>query len=175
MWVGVTSPSAGKFSGVVGVTTGVYAPQRVYILEPSVTSVYDPVNDVWSTAKTMLIPRYAFGVAVVDDVLYAIGGSTPNTGVEFLSVNEQYIPIGYNATLPPVASSSTTIIPESSKPITSTTNHEPSDNPFEHTLTYIIAAVLVLTVGTVTVCLLFSFKKSKDRVHQTKYWKNEVF
>jgi len=41
--------------------------------------------------------RIDFGVAVVDDVLYAIGGYTKPSqyGVQPVAVNEQYIPIGY--------------------------------------------------------------------------------
>jgi len=48
--------------------------------------------------------RRNFGVAVVDDVLYAIGGYsyTSQSGmVTPVAVNEQYIPIGYG-TVPPV-------------------------------------------------------------------------
>jgi hypothetical protein len=154
-WSGETSPSAKKFSGVVGVTTGIYASQRVHIFDRNVTSVYDPVNDVWSTTKAVLTTRHSFGVAVVDDVLYAIGGAAPNTAMTFLSTTEQYIPIGYNTTLPPVTSPS--ITPEHSNPASSNTTSKPSDSEFS--LTYITAAVLALTIATATVGLTFYFKK----------------
>ncbi|MDR2700632.1 MAG: hypothetical protein LBC12_07560 [Nitrososphaerota archaeon] len=69
IWSVDTRPSIGKLYGVIGVTTGVYAPQRVYVLSENSTSGYDTVNDVWSTAKAIRTPRFSFGVAVVDDVL----------------------------------------------------------------------------------------------------------
>ncbi|MDR2707370.1 MAG: hypothetical protein LBB87_01290 [Nitrososphaerota archaeon] len=87
-----------------GATTGCFAPQRVYAFLPNSTFVYDPVRNTWSTTKAMPTERQYFGVAVVDDVLYVIGGCTdlfadPRVGYkEFSSVNEQYVPIGYNST-----------------------------------------------------------------------------
>jgi hypothetical protein len=100
--------SSGSNIVAAGATSGVYAPKGIYVLgvEAFVTTlsvktftyVYDPVYDVWSSAKSMSIPRYSFSVAVVDDILYAVGGSVPFTGIEFLSVNEQYVPMGYQST-----------------------------------------------------------------------------
>jgi N-acetylneuraminic acid mutarotase len=92
--------------GAAGATTGVKAPQKVYVLGlivdalyPTVINqVYDPKTDTWATATTMPANRSAFGVAVVNDILYVIGGylrSSPN--VTPTAVNEQYIPIGYSA------------------------------------------------------------------------------
>ena len=95
-----------------GVTSGVYAPQSVYALSGTsggVTErsnqVYDPVGDIWTFAKDMPTYRNQFGVAVVDDILYVIGGHYGDDVV--VSVNEQYVPLGYNGaslsvTSPPV-------------------------------------------------------------------------
>jgi len=56
-----------------------------------------PVNateDSWVTLAPIPTKRYFFGVAVVNDILYAIGGVTgwiaPTT-----TANEQYTPAGY--------------------------------------------------------------------------------
>ncbi|MCL1977898.1 MAG: hypothetical protein FWG55_07365 [Candidatus Bathyarchaeota archaeon] len=77
-----------------GVTTGVYVSQKIYVFFGTLdTLVYDYVNDSWSSAKAMPTDRRNFGVAVVDDVLYVIGGFSPT--VVPLAVNEQYVPIGY--------------------------------------------------------------------------------
>ncbi|MDR2707369.1 MAG: hypothetical protein LBB87_01285 [Nitrososphaerota archaeon] len=93
------------FRGGTGVTTGRYAPVNVYVLgrtsldEPLTNQVYNTADDVWSTAKGMLTHRQDFGVAVVDDVLYVIGGNNygwRGGGADILSLNEQYVPIGYN-------------------------------------------------------------------------------
>ena len=95
------------FNGAAIATTGVYAPQRVYVLGlargtfPSLSTnqVYDPVSDTWAAASVMPTLRIGFGVAVVDDVLYVIGGYTYTSQlygtVTPSAVNEQYIPIGY--------------------------------------------------------------------------------
>ncbi|MCL1976682.1 MAG: kelch repeat-containing protein [Candidatus Bathyarchaeota archaeon] len=68
-----SDPFRGK--GFTGVTSGVYAPQRVYVFSGNIYGsasndvlVYDLVDDVWLTAKGMSINRTLFGVAVVDDV-----------------------------------------------------------------------------------------------------------
>jgi N-acetylneuraminic acid mutarotase len=94
--------------GVAGATVGVNALQRVYVLglerglpPPSVNQVYDPRADAWATATAMPTGRIDFGVAVVDDVLYAIGGyiftDSMHGMVRPVAVNEQYLPLGYGA------------------------------------------------------------------------------
>jgi hypothetical protein len=117
---GKVGPMVVQF-GVVGVTTGVYASSKVYILGlvydgfysvKLVNQVYDPVSDMWSSAKALSTDRVDFGVATVDDILYVIGGYTSNDlasiggTVNHSTLNEQYIPLGYTGALPPVTSSS---------------------------------------------------------------------
>jgi hypothetical protein len=92
-------------------------------------------------------------VAVVDDVVYAIGRAVPNTAMTFLSTNEQYIPIGYNASLPPVAS--------------------PSSNPLtEFPLIYITAVVLTITVAAIIASIFFRSKKRTNK--PSKRSKNDL-
>jgi N-acetylneuraminic acid mutarotase len=79
-------------SEATGVTTGVYAPQKIYVLSSFSNYVYDLEADTWSTAEAMPTLRTGFGVAVVDDVLYVIGGRWEDT----FSLTEQYVPIGYH-------------------------------------------------------------------------------
>ena len=88
--------------GAAGATTGVKAPQRVYVLglavnqhpTPSTNQVYDPKTDSWATATPLSTNRTYFGVAVINDTLYAIGGHLYQSG-EITGANEQYYPIGY--------------------------------------------------------------------------------
>ena len=106
-WSGGTSGPTVVVGGAAGAPTGVKAPQRVYVLGlaygqfplPSTNQVYDPKTDAWATATAMPTLRTGFGVAVVDDVLYAIGGYSYTSQiygtVTPVAVNEQYIPIGY--------------------------------------------------------------------------------
>ncbi|MCL1970508.1 MAG: hypothetical protein FWF66_03505, partial [Candidatus Bathyarchaeota archaeon] len=131
--------------GMVAVaTSGVYAPKRVYFLGAGAdnTVVYNPATEAWSTTEVMCTPRFSFGAAIAEDILYVIGGNKPYTIMEFLATNEQYVPIGYHTDPSPVTS-------------------EPSE-PFNHSLSYDVAMVLVvLTIGIVTAGLLFYFKKRK--------------
>ncbi len=85
-------------------TSGIDAPKRIYLMGgfvltdySNVTNVYDPGRNSWSTSSPMPTPRLYFDLAVVNDVLYAIGGFYNDT---WLSTNEQYTPAGYG-TVPP--------------------------------------------------------------------------
>ena len=91
--------------GGVGVTDGVKAPQRVYVLglateqypPPSVNEAYDPKTDTWAIATAMPTNRSDFSVVVVNDLLYAIGGYLYSSrSLTLTNVNEQYTPIGYS-------------------------------------------------------------------------------
>jgi len=100
--------------GAAGVTTGVYAPKKFYTLGINSNNVYDPIQNTWSSAKAMPTQRANFGAAVVNDILYIIGG---HTSADFQSldnrldapsaINEQYIPLNYTGTLPPTTTPST--------------------------------------------------------------------
>jgi len=95
-------PTGVRFAAA-GATTGALAPERIYVIGGSttqfpdgsnLTQIYDPEKDVWITGAPMPTPRGGLLVAVVNDVLYAIGGFNTN-GDNVLAVNEQYTPIGY--------------------------------------------------------------------------------
>jgi N-acetylneuraminic acid mutarotase len=93
-WSEGTSGPTVVVEGAAEATTGVKAPQRVYVLGLAFTNqVYDPKTDAWATATPMPTNRMYFGVAVVNDVLYAIAGYLSSG--EITGVNEQYYPIGY--------------------------------------------------------------------------------
>ncbi len=101
-----------------GVTTGLDAPKRIYIFagiyetgeetEYSV-QIYNPENDSWTGGADIPTERTGFGVAVLDDLFYVIGGGTAK-GIPFdptpptltkYATNECYTPFGYG-TIPPV-------------------------------------------------------------------------
>jgi N-acetylneuraminic acid mutarotase len=104
----------------VGVTTGNMAPKRIYVISSLFelsyvfsTQVYDPETDSWISGAIIPTPRLdGYGVAVVDDLVYVIGGSIftyPNSlsyykgnpkVVDYATV-EMYTPFGYG-TMPPV-------------------------------------------------------------------------
>ena len=90
--------------GATAVTTNFMAPLRLYFIGgfssstySSNTQVYDPTENSWTNGASMPTARAYLGVAIVNDVLYAIGGFD---GKNWLNTVEQYKPIGYG-TVPP--------------------------------------------------------------------------
>jgi N-acetylneuraminic acid mutarotase len=111
--------------GSAGATTGVNAPKRVYVFGADANlpywqlttrsftaQSYDPKTDSWTVRASIPTGRYSASVAVVDDLLYVIGGFTTefrtdrftlNPIYTYSHVNQQYTPFGYG-TVPPVVS-----------------------------------------------------------------------
>jgi hypothetical protein len=106
------SPPSDIGHGAAGATTGVNSPKRIYVLtemlggESRFNQVYDPEHDSWTFGVAVPTSRLDFGVAVVDDVLYVIGGYTssyPDMPYSYPygpsntphATNEQYTPFGY--------------------------------------------------------------------------------
>jgi N-acetylneuraminic acid mutarotase len=108
--------------GFAEATSGVMAPKRIYVLgwpygdsavtpgDPLYTNqVYDPERDSWVVGASIPTRRLAFGVAVVNDLLYVIGGLTEtfdmfwNSNVTLYATNEQYTPFGYGTVPPEIA------------------------------------------------------------------------
>lgn len=86
-------------------TTGMAAPKKICVVggisEDGYSGVvnrnyvYNPENDTWIDGTPMPTPRADFGLAVVNDTIYAMGG-LDNHGMQ-LSNNEQYTPFGFVA------------------------------------------------------------------------------
>ena len=105
-WSLGTPPPNPVYQGAAATTTGSMAPKRIYVLlrGSGFNQIYNPDNDGWTTGAS--IPdlqqnRLTLAVAVVNDTIYAIGGSNTNNpgAINILATNDQYIPIGYG-TLP---------------------------------------------------------------------------
>ena len=95
-------------SGAAGTTTGLLAPKRIYVVGgyngwelhgSNLTQIYDPEKDEWTHGTPMPTHRYSMGMAVVNDKMYVIGGSTGNgilgDQVTRLAINERYTPVDY--------------------------------------------------------------------------------
>jgi N-acetylneuraminic acid mutarotase len=105
-WTKGTPIPTGVCSSRAGITTGLSAPKRIYVIGGTtdyyprwatynvvnLTQTYDPETDTWTTGSPMLTPRSGFGIAVVNDEIYAIGGVKEE---DYLVVNEKYTPAGY--------------------------------------------------------------------------------
>ena len=85
-------------------TSGVYAPKKIYVFGSRPSQyinyhlAYDPLTGSWIFELTMPSYRKYFGVTVVDDILYAIGGSMQHS----VALNERYAPFGYYSQLPTI-------------------------------------------------------------------------
>jgi len=107
---GALMPLGNRY-GAAGATVGVNAPKRIYFISSGRTQVYDPGNDSWTFGADLPTRREGFGVAVVDDALYVIGGFklsyaelySIDVVVTRYAANEQYTPFGYG-TVPPAVS-----------------------------------------------------------------------
>jgi len=104
---GASPPSSADSGGSAAATTGVLAPEQIYVigvpllLSPGAplysNQAYDPEEDNWAAAADLPTRRFNFGVAVLNDIFYVIGGHTYNVPGHFApsAANEQYTPIGY--------------------------------------------------------------------------------
>lgn len=133
-------------------TTGAKAPKRIYVIGGMVgfgypldlNRVYNPETDNWTVGASMITARYGIGIAVVDDLLYAVGGGY--AGGEEIVRNEQYTPIGYG-----------TLQPE---PPEDSSTPEPQPEPFP---TSLVAAIAVAASVIVGAGLLLHFKKKERK------------
>ena len=95
-------------------TTGINAPKRLYVFTEKTVESYNPDLDSWVLGADLPTDRVLFGVAVVNDLIYVIGGFTQTyqnfpddwiNGPEqtWYPTNEQYTPFGYGTVLPAIA------------------------------------------------------------------------
>jgi N-acetylneuraminic acid mutarotase len=111
--------------GSAGATTGVNAPERLYVFGVEanlpfwqlttrnfIVQSYNPKTDSWAVCASVPKGRNGAAVAVIDDLLYVIGGFTAEFRTDIVTlnqiytyshVNQQYTPFGYG-TVPPVVS-----------------------------------------------------------------------
>jgi N-acetylneuraminic acid mutarotase len=93
-----------------GATTGTMAPKRIYVMGggfdevTDTMNVYNPEVNNWTTYSSLPTNRTGHSIAVVNDLLYVIGGGTgwhggppltPGSGWTLTSKVEQYTPFGY--------------------------------------------------------------------------------
>jgi len=167
---GKTTGHHGFAIAVAVATSGRFAPQKIYVLSsgPSIyfmptgdVGVYDPLNGAWEQVKDPT-PRARFGVAVLDDVLYVIGGiaflETEDQRVA-LAVNEQYIPIGYDprgySTLP-----TATVPVVSESPVSSDSSEAKLSRTF---LTEPVIAIIIIATSIVIATPLVLYAKRKKQ------------
>lgn len=178
--IGDAPPKPVHRSGAI-ITSDKFAPKKIYVIGGEVgfmeattsNQIYDPPTDTWSLGASMPTARQSLGVAVADDLIYAIGGSYPefyvsNTNsigldnqyklltsarknpVNFIpqeqcAVNEQYTPIGYGTPNPNYTPSSST---PTSQPSSTDTSQYSMQTTFPSTIeTGVIVILVVVTLG----------------------------
>jgi hypothetical protein len=107
-WSAGAYPPSSLGGGAAAAPTGAFAPKTIYAMGPApiynpqgapsyTNRVYDPRTDYWWAAADMLTPRFHFGIAVVNDTFYVIGGHTYSFPGNYapVALNEQYVPMGY--------------------------------------------------------------------------------
>ncbi len=103
-WTSAKVLPEGASYGATATTEGFMAPILTYFIGGLIdgqnsgeTQIFNSTDNSWVSGDPMLTPRAYFGLAVLNDVLYAIGGFD---GQEWLDINERYQPVGYG-TIPP--------------------------------------------------------------------------
>ena len=101
-WSNGASLPTGVDSAAAGVTAGTTVTQRIFVIggkqgldAVNLNQVYDPETDTWVAGSAMPTARYALGVVVVDDSLYAIGGREGWVGSPVSAANERYTPADF--------------------------------------------------------------------------------
>ncbi len=134
---------------VAAATTGEYAPKRIYVFggwrqgaigPSSLNQVYDPEADSWSTAASFQHALKNSAATVVNDQLYALGGSalkSNGAGYYCTAYNQRFTPVGYG---------------ESQK--SPTPPPTPSPLPSQTVPEFAPAAVIFVAVALCLVCLV---------------------
>ncbi len=132
-------------------TSGRFAPKRIHIVDFDKHHIYDPKSDSWIDGAPVLTFRSSFGLVVVNDKLYAIGGTPGN------KKNEVYTPFSSYPDPTPTPTLSPT--PTSSPEPTYSPTPTPEPAPFPTTLAVASIAIIAVTgIG-----ILVYFKKYKKK------------
>jgi hypothetical protein len=119
---------------------------------------YDPKTNSWTVCASIPTGRYSASVAVVDDLLYVIGGFTiefptdgfhANPSYTYSTVNEQYTPFGFGTPTEPEQLER----PSSQQPA----GFLGSSLPMEYG--YAIVSVILVTIAVATNYLYYKRRK----------------
>jgi Kelch motif len=142
----------GDLTGVAGATTGMLAPQQLYVFYDGRTYVYNATIDSWQSGAAIPHERYSYSLAVINDTFYLIGGSTYGEGFFApyapINANEQYYPIGYGSVLPTPTSSPSTA------PTTSPSQLTERNAPHIDPIVYLIPISVIVAVVVLSILLL---------------------
>ena len=120
-WGQGTPMPIAMMSMAAAATTGIYAPQRIYVVGGwenfsflNYTQIYDPQTGNWSNGSSIRTATRDLCLENVNDKLYAFGGQ--NSSFAYLTTNLEYTPTG----LPKPIASPSPALTSSPSPTTST-------------------------------------------------------
>ncbi len=126
--------------GAVGIT-GTWAPKAIYLFGSNRVTMYDPASNTWTKAADHPMQQ-GFGVAVVNDKIYMMGGfrienvvddkRVPGFREVISGANEEYTPLGYGS-IPPAVN---VVSPQNGTVITDSLALNFSVNRSDVTVTY---------------------------------------
>jgi len=154
--LGAPLPTPGLLAAA-GATTGVFAPTRLYVIGGTAdginalntTHIYDPQTNSWTIGASMPTARGFLSVAVVNDTLYALGGTNNllNPQAPTNAVNEQYFPVGYGELSPSYSNTPTT-----------------SPSTSQGTMIYYVITAVVVIIIIVAVAVTLSLRRRHSSV-----------
>jgi N-acetylneuraminic acid mutarotase len=167
-WTDGPSIPTGVFASGSCTTTGLLAPERIYVVGGStyydwgflmsdtsalsasnLNQVYDPTTGTWSTAAPLSNANRYFSLVNVGDIFYAVGGLNGNSNP--VLTMEKYTPVGYS---PPTPSPTT-------QPTATPTSINTS--PLTNSTLIAIAIIAVLVLAGVTSYLVLLRRHRKTR------------
>jgi len=161
-WHNGSAPPLGLESvgfGGAAATSGINAPKRIYVFgEQSQLQIYDVRNDTWTVGSSIPTKRYSFGVTVLNDKLYVIGGHMlsfydyqTTIVLNSSATNEQYTPFGYGTPDPSYVPTNEDNPPETVS----------RQEPFPTSLIAVIAGVSVVVVASIALIYYRSSKRNR--------------
>ncbi|MFZ7137264.1 MAG: Kelch repeat-containing protein [archaeon] len=97
-WTTGASLPTGVDSAAAGAIPDSSGAQKIYVIGGKISldavnlnQIYDPQTDTWTTGNKMPTSRYALGVAVLNNTLYAIGGREGWFGSPVSAATEKYV------------------------------------------------------------------------------------
>ncbi len=143
------------------ITTGVLAPQRMYVVGGYPVSfssrapgnyavldwnqIYDPQTRIWTNGTSLPTPCTGLSLVNLDDKLYALGGNDDDGN--YFTTNEEYTPADYGLINSPSPSPSPTLSPTTQPTAILTLTPSPSIPEFPAWIVLPTAAAATLTIA----------------------------
>jgi len=175
-WSSESKTPQTPYYGSACATIGINSSKRFYVFgvdgqywdlsyPDSVSMKYDPKVDSWTTFDPTPTKRVDFGVAVVDDQIYTIGGYTLNIGnnIDASGIVERYTPVGYGLPDSSYDSPEPTPTPTLSPTPTPVSGPDPTPTPTpepEFPITIAVASAVILSIVVIGIFVYFKKRRS---------------